>query len=72
MKEVFIISKIPNGYFCGIDYDINEASYCTSLIDSSPQLFDTVFLAEKKLYDLKNECKQMNGLYEIIKLIIIE
>jgi len=72
MKEIFLISKIPNGYFCGIDYDTNKAVYSITIINSSPQFFDSSFLAMKRLSELKTECNEMFGIYEIIRLILIE
>ena len=72
MKEVYLISKYKIGYYCGIDYDTNSAVYSKDIIDSSPQFFESLFLAEKRLMELKTECKRMSGIYEIIRLILIE
>lgn len=71
MNEKYVILKVKFGYFNGVNYDTNEAIWSDLLQNYYFICFDSEFEAQKRLSELMNECKKMNGLYEIVKFIMI-
>ena len=75
MNERYVIEKIGEGWFTGIDYEgTGGPAFCPEaecVRDSAAVLFRTEAEAFTRLTELYRECKNMQGVYSVRRLIFI-
>ena len=68
-RKAFLIEDLSRGYFTGIDNDDNRP--CFDYDVTPTRDFDTPEEAEKKLMEMSEELREVEGIYQIVPVIIV-